>query len=78
MIIDLLLMWCACAVLAAGIWVAYFQRCWPSLAQENYRKDLTQALVRGFACGPITLMVVFIMSDFAKYGWTLRRAKVPS
>lgn len=46
-----------CGVLAWGIDFAYFQRGWPTLAKENYKRDLKVAIVTNIIGGPIALFV---------------------
>ena len=67
--------WIICGVIGAGIWVAYFQREYPSLASGDYRADLIIALGVGLLGGPLDIVVGLLMSGFCKHGWTLRPPK---
>ncbi len=61
-----------CGFVAVGISVAYFRKEYPLL--DEYRKDLGHAIIFGIF-GPVGLFVSFVLSGFARHGWTLREIK---
>jgi hypothetical protein len=65
--------WLACGIAAMGLCMAYFQRKWPQLAEEDYAKDLAYGLVLGLFGGPVSLIAVSITCR--GYGWTLLPTK---
>lgn len=60
--------WMACGVVGYGITLAYFQRKFPSIAEQHYWDDVTFALLIG-AVGPIGLGVSLARSNKLKYGF---------
>ena len=55
-----------CSVLAFGLTFAYFQRRWPTIAEEQYTKDRAFAFFLSLY-GPIALIVVLYRGRL-KYG----------
>lgn len=62
-----LLAYIVCAVLTYGITLAYFQYEFKLLAVEQYKNDVSFALIMSLF-GPIGLTGAFLFSDFAKHG----------
>lgn len=60
-----------CGVLAYGLCLAYFQRNWPSLAKEEFKKDSHKAL-RLSAFGFFGIAVAFIGSEGCRCGLMYR------
>lgn len=73
--IYFILFWLICAFISTGISVAFFQRKFSLIAKEWYRTDLAFSVLMGLFGGPAMLFVIFFMSEFAKYGWTLSPPK---
>jgi len=57
-----------CAALFAGIFFAYFQAKFPSIAEEGRREDLGCAWGMGLLFGPVALIVGIFMSGFMEHG----------
>ena len=64
--------WILCGILAAGISFAYWQGAYSFRSKENKLLDLIFSLTWGLLFGPIFLIIAFIGSGFAKYGWRLK------
>lgn len=63
--------WLVCGFLAYGLTFAYFQRKYPVLAAHDVADDRDFALK--FACmGPFALLLAFGLSEFGRYGWTIK------
>lgn len=59
--------WVACGVPAYGLNLAFFQRGYPGLAEEDYRMDLARAVTSG-VLGPLGLLATLItMISVGKY-----------
>ena len=72
MIALLVIVYLICAVLIAGMFFAYFTGKWPEHAES--REELGYAIfigLLGALSGPIGVLVVFLISGFAEYGWKL-------
>ncbi len=65
--ILLVLGWAVCGVLSYGLHFAYYQRKWPRIAVEGYKRDRLDAAIIGLT-GPIGLLVVLYTSRFGRYG----------
>ena len=68
MIIGILILaiWILCGIIGSGIYLAYFQKKWPSLAEENYNRNVSHSLIL-ILFGPIALFVA-LGSYGTKYG----------
>jgi len=66
-------LWVLCGVVAAGIFVAYFQGKFFLIADKRFRSDLAFSLGIGLLCGPAALLVAVFWSEFLKHGWRLWR-----
>lgn len=65
--------WCACGVMAAGVFCAHFQDLYPSQnTSKRYREDLGGGLLFGLMFGPMWLVISIFLSGFVASGWTLR------
>lgn len=62
-----LLVWLICGILAYGLTFAYFQRRWPTLAEEGYWSDFSLALLMG-AIGPFGIGMNLLMGR-VRYGF---------
>ena len=71
-LLALILCWLLCSIIAAGLLFAHAQTEWPSLAKQDYRSDLGWAILMSLYGGPMTLVVAFFMTGFARHGWKLR------
>ena len=60
--------WLGSAALSYGIMFAYFQRKWPTLADEDYRSDMGGTAGFSLLGGPIALLVSIFFSGFCQYG----------
>lgn len=60
-----------CGVLAYGLCLAYFQRNWPSLAKEEFKKDVGTALWFA-AFGFFGMLTVLIQCERCRYGLLFR------
>jgi len=58
-ILVLGLVWIVCGIIAYGIDFAYLQRCYPSIAEQDYKKDRIACLVFAFL-GPIDLIFIIL------------------
>jgi hypothetical protein len=67
-------LWLACGLAAAGMIYAHVQRRWPSVADEDRREDAEYAVAFGLF-GPIALVIIFLMTGFAKHGWLFPGSK---
>lgn len=61
--------WLACGVAAAGFIYAYFQRAWPSIADEFRASDIRMAWF-ALLTGPVSLIVVYQLKEYT-HGWLL-------
>ena len=59
--------WIICGVLAYGITFGHFHRNHPSIAEKNYRQNMSFSVGIGLI-GPIGLIVIFFHSGFAEHG----------
>lgn len=67
-----IVIWVVCAILSAGIEFAYWQGKYPEIAKDEYQEDLGVSLLRGMTMGPISLIMIFFLTGFCKYGWRLK------
>lgn len=63
-------LWIACSVLEYGLYFAYYQRKWPSIANENRLSDRFLAALIALI-GPIGLLATLITGQFG-YGLQYR------
>jgi len=63
MIISICLFWIVCGVFAFGLTFAYFQRKYPSTAEERYRVDLCFALALAIF-GPLGLSCALVNGGY--------------
>lgn len=68
MIKYIIIGWLLCGLLGAGFNNAYYQRKYSNLCQG--REDLGHSLMMSIG-GPINLFVVFLITGFGEYGWSL-------
>lgn len=68
MIKYIIIGWLACGVIGAGFSNAFFQRKYSN--QCHGREELGHSLVMSIG-GPINLFVVFLVTGFGEYGWSL-------
>jgi hypothetical protein len=61
-----ILSWLVCSLLGYGWMFAYFQREYPILASNDYKKDLVNAALMSIF-GPITVMVALVHGAY-KHG----------
>jgi len=54
--------WVICGVLAYGLSFAYFQRNWPSIAEQEYYSDMLFSIFIG-VLGPIGLLSVILNDE---------------
>lgn len=59
--------WIICGVLAYGITFTWNQGHWDTLAKDWYGRDMGFSIFVGLF-GPIGLIAMFFISEFAKYG----------
>ena len=72
MIIPIIILgWLLCSFLAYGIMFAYFQREFPTLAEEGYRHDMGTSLLIARVFGPLALLVYFCLSGFCEHGFKI-------
>jgi hypothetical protein len=64
------LAWVACGVLAYGLYFAYFQRKWPSLAEEHYDTDRGRA--RWWLIGGPLALLGALIAGGTEYGLKFR------
>lgn len=57
-----------CGVLSYGIFLGYFQREFPTIAEETLREDIGTGILLALPFGPIGLIIGFLMSGFCKHG----------
>ena len=75
MIVVLIIVgWIICGVIGAGIYIAYFQREYPSIAKEARKEDMRFGFFWGLL-GPVGIIEAFFLSGFCKHGWMLRPPK---
>ena len=67
-ILVIAILWLTCAVLAASIFLGYFQNKFPIAAKDGYREDLSAAWGFGLFFGPIGLVMLFFLTGFIQYG----------
>jgi len=61
------LFWVICGVISYGLDFAYFQRKYPSLAEQDYKRDIRMCIF--FAIfGPINLIEIILMRNDYLYG----------
>lgn len=65
-----LVLWLACGFYASGVYYAYFQRQWPTIADEERPEDTGGAVIF-VLLGPIGALISTFMSGFLKHGWLL-------
>jgi len=58
-IAGILIVWIICAILHYGLWLAYFQRRWPALAEEDFSVDAHTG-GRGSLLGPLALFIFIL------------------
>lgn len=58
----------ACAILSHGIFFAYLQREFPTIAKERARSDFAHSLIPAVLFGSFNLLVVLTCTRFAKHG----------
>lgn len=65
------------AYLNYGILFAYFQRNWPTIAEQGYRQDAGTALLVSFCTliAPPMVLVSYCMSGFCQHGLMWSRSK---
>jgi uncharacterized membrane protein YidH (DUF202 family) len=63
--------WVACSVLCYGVSMAYWQRKFAIIAKSSYTSDLRFSTLISIG-GPISLLLVFFMSDWGTYGLLYR------
>ena len=71
--IFMILGWLACSVLSAGMVIGHARGEWPSIAEEDYRKNLGFGFLFGILGGPITVVMLFFFTGFCEHGWSLSR-----
>lgn len=64
-------LWILCGVLEYGVSLAYYQKQWPSIADNNYQNDRRSAFW-GAIFGPLALISSWVRGDF-KHGVMYRR-----
>lgn len=62
--------WIICAIPTYGLWVAYFQREWPDLAQDDWLTDRLIGAITSLIGGPIGLIIIPLYTGFRR-GWML-------
>jgi hypothetical protein len=67
-LLILIILWILCGIVAAGIHYAYFQRRFPSLANEMRERDILHAYSWAIY-GPVGLIVSLCLSERLRYGW---------
>jgi hypothetical protein len=72
--VAIIIAWAICSVISYGITLAYFQRNWPSHADEGYWQDVGFALFFSLF-GPAALIVALFKSGLAMHGLQYRRNK---
>lgn len=77
LIILCVLLWLACPILCFGMSIAYFWSESPTLQSTPDRMSLlktecAQFAFCGFLAGPIALLLIFLLSGFAKHGLRFR------
>ena len=55
--------WAGCGILAYGLMFAYFQRAYPTLAEDGYREDRNFSTILGFG-GPLSLISAALFLRF--------------
>lgn len=70
----LIILWLLVGLAGSGFYFAYFQDNFPSLAERDFKSDLIKSLIL-LPCGPISLVIVVMTTDFGKYGCRLWRKK---
>jgi hypothetical protein len=70
-ILAIVVGWLVSGVFSWGIAFAYFQREYPLLAQEDYRRDLRMCALGSMLGGPASLMSSLTTSRFCKHGFKL-------
>jgi hypothetical protein len=68
LLILVIILWILCGFGAAGIYYAYFQRRFPTLANEMRERDITRAY-DWILYGPVGLVVSLCLSERLQYGW---------
>lgn len=66
----LILSWCGCGIISAGIYYADFQREYPTIANRCRESDTNNAFLFAFG-GPCSLVVGLVGSNFMRHGWLL-------
>ena len=66
MITLIIIAWFLCGIIGAGFDYAYFKGRYPE--QHDTREALGESLVL-VIIGPIYMVIAFLSSGFAKYGW---------
>jgi hypothetical protein len=67
----LLFVWLACGIVNYGLMFAYFQRKFPSIADEQYWSDVTFATT-AVVTGPICLLASLVVCEPFRYGFKWR------
>lgn len=68
-----IVVWLGCAVFTTGMTVAYFQKEFPLTANSHYRDDFSLGVFAGLALGPLSTILYFFTSGFAKHGLQFKR-----
>jgi hypothetical protein len=74
MLVLIILGWLICGILTYGISLAYFQRTFPTIAQEMVREDMGISCIFGLF-GPLGLVILFFFSGFAQCGIMFRNQR---
>ena len=75
LIYFLIVTWISSPPLIYGMTFAYFQRQYPTLAEEERRSDIGEACLQamfGIIGGPLALAAVYLLSKRAKHGLKFR------
>ena len=65
-----IILWVMCGILHYGLWFAYFQGRYTTVAKEKYRLDMILGITTGLL-GPIALFAT-LLCGFYRYGFRLR------
>jgi len=63
--------WLLCGILNYGLMFAYWQREFPSLAEDAYEEDRMHSLVSSLA-GPCALIACLYHTEFGKHGFKFK------
>lgn len=71
MLSYIIIFWLVCGFISYGFSLAYWQRGWPSLAENNYIDDIIVSLIMSIIFGPIMLIFGIFIVKFYKHGFKL-------